>query len=98
MPASALPTAKVKDMVLFMFMPISCAAPASSLTARIALPMRVFLTSTFSATIDMPATTTVMSAVVGMAIRPSCMGVSSIKVGITCAFAPNISCATFSKK
>ena len=42
MPASAEPMANVKEMVLLRLMPMSCAAPISSDTARIALPRRVF--------------------------------------------------------
>ena len=41
-PASAEPMANVNEMVLFRLMPMSCAAPMSSDTARMALPSFVF--------------------------------------------------------
>ena len=39
MAASALPMAKVTEMVVLTLIPMSCAAPLSSDTARIALPI-----------------------------------------------------------
>ena len=46
--ASAEPIAKVTEMVRFTLMPISCAAPRSSETARMAFPIFVRLTNTVS--------------------------------------------------
>ena len=62
MPARAEPTAKVKEMVLFRLMPISCAAPMSSDTARMALPSLVFCTRKVRASIATTDTAMVSSA------------------------------------
>ena len=61
-PASAEPTAKVKEMVLFRLMPISSAAPMSSETARMAFPRRVRCTRNVSAAIASSVTTMVRIA------------------------------------
>ena len=71
MPASAEPMANVKVMVLLMLMPISCAAPVSSETARMALPMRVFCTRNVSASIESTETTIVTIALRLMDSEPS---------------------------
>ena len=52
MPARAEPTAKVKEMVRLRLMPMSWAAPMSSLTARMALPSLVRCTRKVRATMD----------------------------------------------
>ena len=64
MPASAEPTAKVKEMVLLTLTPISRAASISSETARMALPSLVRWTSRVSTIIEMT-----MAARVRMVVR-----------------------------
>ena len=49
MAARPEPMAKVMEMVALTLIPISCAAPLSSLQARIALPMRVLPVNQVSA-------------------------------------------------
>ena len=60
MPASAEPTAKVKEMVLLTLMPISRAASISSETARMALPSLVFWTRKVRTSMDSTVTASVM--------------------------------------
>ena len=55
--------AKVKVMVLLILMPIICAAPISSDTARMALPILVFCTRTVSAAMETTATDSVTRVV-----------------------------------
>ena len=49
MAARAEPMAKVTEIVRFTLMPISSAAPRSSLTQRMALPILVFAVNSVSA-------------------------------------------------
>ena len=71
MPASAEPMANVKVIVLLMSMPISCAAPVSSDTARMALPILVFCTRNVSASIEITDTTMVTIALRLMDSEPN---------------------------
>ena len=54
--ARAEPMAKVREMVIFTLMPISFAASLSSETARMALPILVFFTKSWSRIIQTAAT------------------------------------------
>jgi hypothetical protein len=65
-PARAEPSTKVKTITRSMLMPIIAAASRSNDTARIALPVRVRLTSTQSTAISARAVRIVMMRISGM--------------------------------
>ena len=66
--------AKVSEMVLLTSMPMSCAAPLSSLTARMALPILPRWVKSVSATVIRTLTTMETSAVALMVRPPMTMG------------------------
>ena len=65
------PMAKVSEMVVLTLMPISCAAPLSSDTARIAVPALLLLVNRVSATIITTQITTVTMVTGAMVSWPS---------------------------
>ena len=69
-PASAEPRMNVNTMTRSMSMPIMAAASRSNEVARIALPVRVRVTSSQSATMSAKADRIVMIAISGMCTLP----------------------------
>ena len=63
MPASAEPTAKVNEIVVFTLMPMRRAAPMSSDTARMALPSLVLWTRKVRMAVETTVTTMVSKAI-----------------------------------
>ena len=97
MAASAEPMAKVMEMVKFTSTPISCAAPLSSETARMALPIFVREVNIVSATMMMMQHSTVTMASSEISSAPSKrrmepMFTSELKLF---GLEPQISCAEF---
>ena len=87
--------AKVMVMVRLTLMPISSAAPLSSETARMALPMRVLLMKSVRQIIIRAVTTSVMRVMPSMYTPPSSMVGSLKMVGKAFCSEPKISRARF---
>lgn len=95
--ASAEPIAKVRLIVRFTFMPMSCAAPLSSEQARMALPILLLLVKSVSPTM-MTTHMAMVSSEMPLIVRPPSetepptMGVYDL------GLAPQSSCAAFCRK
>ena len=100
MAASPEPMAKVTEMVRLTFMPMSCAAPLSSLTARMALPIFVLLVKRVNATIVtmQVATVTMTVPVTEMSPPNSDIGGRFTTEGNTLESLPQMSRAAFWRK
>ena len=90
--------AKVMEMVLLTLMPISCAAPLSSLTARMALPIFVLLVNSVSASIMTIHTAMVMRAVLVMVAPPTVKDFEPSILGKLLGLEDQMSRAAFCRK
>ena len=93
--ARAEPMAKVMVMVWLTLMPMSSAAPLSSDTARMALPMRVLLMNRVRPIIITAVTTRVARVIPSIYTAPSSMVGREITVGKDFCSGPKISRARF---
>ena len=90
--------AKVMVMVWLTLMPMSSAAPLSSDTARMALPMRVLLMKSVSPTMMAAVTTRVMRVMPSIYTPAASMVGSLMMVGNAFCSEPKIKSARFCRK
>ena len=98
MAARPEPMAKVMEMVLLTLMPMSWAAPLSSLTARMALPILVLLVNSVRPIIMTTQTTMVSRAVLVMVAEPMVKDLEPSILGKLLGLEDQISRAAFCRK